>query len=185
MFMEVRPGFFSNLTPGTYGITFITPTGYSPTLSNVGSDDTKDSDPVGGTVTGIVLSLGQTNNTVDAGFIPSILSLGNRVWYDTNNDGINNSSENGIANITVKLYNDNDNNNIADGAAIATKTTFVPIKGVTEETSPFLMARKVVKFPRKKIRDTIAGCQMKFQLTACFSKKNKGRNTSEMHKLVK
>jgi hypothetical protein len=114
---------FTSLAPGTYSVAFTTPAGYTPTLSNVGSDDTKDSDPVGGTVTGITLTLGQSNQTVDAGFIPPILALGNRVWYDANNDGINNSSENGMRNITVNLYKDTDNNNIADGAAIATKLT--------------------------------------------------------------
>ncbi|MEI2748943.1 MAG: SdrD B-like domain-containing protein [Ferruginibacter sp.] len=114
---------FNNLAAGTYSVRFVTPTGYYPTASNVGTDDTKDSDPVNGVVNGIVLTSAQANTSVDAGFIPAVISLGNRVWYDANNDGINGSSENGIANVTVRLYQDNDNNNIADGAAIATKTT--------------------------------------------------------------
>jgi len=114
---------FNNLAAGTYSIAFTTPSGYTPTLSNTGSNDAKDSDPVNGTVPNFALAANQSNTSVDAGFIPSVLVLGNRVWYDTNNDGINNSSENGMANITVKLYKDDDNNNAADGAAIATKTT--------------------------------------------------------------
>jgi hypothetical protein len=89
----------------------------------VGSDDTKDSDPVNGTVSNIVLALNQANTSVDAGFVQAVLALGNRVWYDTNNDGINGSSENGIKGITINLYLDSDNNNIPDGAAIATRTT--------------------------------------------------------------
>ena len=114
---------FSALTPGTYDIAFTAPTGFSATLSNAGTDDTKDSDPVGGVVKGIVLGANQVNRNVDAGFVSSVLQLGNRVWYDTNNDGLNNSGENGIANVSVKLYKDNNNDNAADGAAIATKTT--------------------------------------------------------------
>ena len=51
------------------------------------------------------------------------MALGNRVWYDADNNGINNYYEDGIRNITMKLYKDNDNNNIADGAAITTTTT--------------------------------------------------------------
>jgi hypothetical protein len=51
------------------------------------------------------------------------MALGNRVWYDADNNGINNSSENGMRNIAIKLYNDMDNNNVADGAAIASTTT--------------------------------------------------------------
>nr|HPH84366.1 SdrD B-like domain-containing protein [Ferruginibacter sp.] len=114
---------FSNLAAGSYNVSFTTPSGYTASPANVGSDDTKDSDPVAGIVSGITLGVGQANATVDAGFIPSILAVGNQVWYDTNNDGINNSTEKGIVGITVKLYKDDDNNNIADGAAIATKTT--------------------------------------------------------------
>ncbi|HNP54799.1 MAG TPA: SdrD B-like domain-containing protein, partial [Ferruginibacter sp.] len=76
-----------------------------------------------GTVSNIVLGLNQSNTTVDAGFIQAVLALGNRVWYDTNNDGLNGSSENGIANVTVNLYADANNDNVADGSAIATRTT--------------------------------------------------------------
>jgi LPXTG-site transpeptidase (sortase) family protein len=34
-------------------------------------------------------------------------SLGNRVWYDTNNDGLLNGSETGISGVRVSLYRDN------------------------------------------------------------------------------
>lgn len=54
---------------------------------------------------------------------PNSLVLGDRVWYDTNNNGINDATENGIANVVVKLYKDDNNDNVADGAAIATTTT--------------------------------------------------------------
>ena len=114
---------FSALPPGTYDVAFTAPTGFSAALSNAGADDTKDSDPVGGVVKGIVLGANQANTNVDAGFMSSVLQVGNRVWYDANNDGLNNSGENGMANISVKLYKDNNNDNAADGAAIATKTT--------------------------------------------------------------
>lgn len=52
----------------------------------------------------------------------SPVSLGNRVFYDTNNNGIDNSEE-GMAGLTVKLYRDANGDNVADGAAIATTTT--------------------------------------------------------------
>ncbi|MBC7536589.1 MAG: T9SS type A sorting domain-containing protein, partial [Ferruginibacter sp.] len=116
---------FDNIVAGTYKIQFVTPTGYTPTTANVGTDDSKDSDPVSGITGNYTLTFGQSNTTVDAGFKPPILQVGNRVWYDTNNDGINGSSENGIANITVKLYQDADNNNVVDGTVIATTTTDV------------------------------------------------------------
>ena len=114
---------FAGLVAATYGVSFVTPVGFSPTLANTGTDDTKDSDPVAGTAAGILLNVNEVNITVDAGFIPSILVLGNRVWYDTDNNGINSSTENGMRNISMRLYRDIDNNNVADGAAIATTTT--------------------------------------------------------------
>jgi SdrD B-like domain/Secretion system C-terminal sorting domain len=114
---------FNNLAAATYRVSFITPSGFSASPSNIGNDDTKDSDPVNGIATGIVLTSNQTNNKIDAGFIPSILALGNQVWYDEDNNGINSGCEEGMRNIAMKLYRDNDNNNVADGAAIATATT--------------------------------------------------------------
>ena len=114
---------FANLAAGTYTVSFNTPAGFTPTLGKVGSNDNTDSDPIGGSVSNITLAQSQANTRVDAGFIPSILKLGDRVWYDANNDGNLNSGENGMRNITVRLYADNDNNNVADGAPIATTTT--------------------------------------------------------------
>jgi protocatechuate 3,4-dioxygenase beta subunit len=115
---------FANLAPGTYSVTFTTPSGLTASPSNVGADDTKDSDPIGGTVSGIVLAAGQLNTTVDAGFFAAnVMNLGNVVWYDQNNDGTKQATETGIAGATVKLYADANNDNVADGAAISTTTT--------------------------------------------------------------
>lgn len=105
----------------TYNIEFVTPTGYSPSPSNQGSDDNKDSDPVNGVISNVTVPYGTWNNSLDAGFTTT-LSLGNRVWYDANNNGIN-DSENGIAGVTVNLYSDANNDNVADGTAIKTTTT--------------------------------------------------------------
>ncbi|MBX3081403.1 MAG: hypothetical protein KF716_07180 [Anaerolineae bacterium] len=47
-----------------------------------------------------------TNSTLDFGVLPTY-SLGNRVWYDTDNSGTINGAEVGINNVTVNLYRDN------------------------------------------------------------------------------
>ena len=60
---------FINLGPGTYVISFPTPAGFTPSPSNVGTDDTKDSDPVNGSVT-VTLAPNQSDFTIDAGFVP-------------------------------------------------------------------------------------------------------------------
>ncbi len=113
---------FPNVVPGTYSVTFTTPAGYSPTGSNLGGNDNTDSDPIGGTVTGVVVTAGVANNTVDAGYY-QLVNLGNTVWYDQNNDGTKQPTESGISAATVNLYLDANNDNVADGAAIATTTT--------------------------------------------------------------
>lgn len=116
---------FSGLAAGTYKVVFpVSISGAIVTGQNVGADDNVDSDPSQSTgETGnIVLATGQNITNVDAGYCPTTLELGNRVWYDANNDGLN-GSENGIANITVNLYKDDNNDNVADGAAIATQNT--------------------------------------------------------------
>ncbi|WP_313915898.1 GEVED domain-containing protein [Tahibacter sp.] len=52
-----------------------------------------------------------------------VLSLGNLVWNDRNNNGLVDGGENGISTVTVVLYRDSDNNGTPDGAAIATTST--------------------------------------------------------------
>lgn len=52
-------------------------------------------------------------------------NLGNLVWYDTNNNGVKDLTENGIGGITVRLYKDADADNIPDGGVIATTSTAV------------------------------------------------------------
>ena len=61
---------FTSLAAGTYNIVFETPSGFTPSTSNVGTDDTRDSDPVSGRVE-VMLITNQVNNTIDAGFFKS------------------------------------------------------------------------------------------------------------------
>ncbi|MBK8952961.1 MAG: carboxypeptidase regulatory-like domain-containing protein [Chitinophagaceae bacterium] len=112
---------FINLAPGTYSVSFTTPSGFVPAPSNEGSDDSKDSDPVSGVVGGIVLTAGQSNTTVDAGFQSNQLNLGNYVWYDQNNNGNQDAGEQVISGVTVNLYKDANGDSVPDGAAIATR----------------------------------------------------------------
>ena len=94
---------FTNLSPGTYSVRFLTPAGYVPTVSNTGNDNS-DSDPVGGVTSAITLASGGSNATLDAGFYKSA-SLGDRVWDDTNGNGLQDAGEPGLPNVTVELHN--------------------------------------------------------------------------------
>jgi hypothetical protein len=119
---------FPNLAPTaagqTYSVAFTTPSGLTASPANQGTDDTKDSDPIAGVVTGITLTAGQANTTVDAGFYAAnVMNLGNVVWYDKNNNGIKDAGETGIPSASVMLYLDANNDGTPDGAAIATTTT--------------------------------------------------------------
>lgn len=115
---------FSGLAPGNYIVSFPPNiAGFTPTPSNVGSNDAIDSDAdASGNVT-VTLGAGENNLTIDAGYCPTTLVLGNLVWRDDNNDGLKGSGEPVLGTVTVNLYKDNDNNNIPDGAAIGTTTT--------------------------------------------------------------
>ena len=67
---------------------------------------------------------------VTASLTPTInkcLSIGNLVWQDANNDGLFNSGESGLGNVTVRLFKakivDGIPTNIPDGIAVQTTTT--------------------------------------------------------------
>lgn len=107
---------FTGLPAGTYGVRFTTPVGFIATPSNQGGNDLVDSDPVNGVVSGIVLTAGQTNNSIDAGFIIPLGSIGDKVWNDVNRNGIQDNNEVGVAGVTVSLFNNS-------GTLIATTIT--------------------------------------------------------------
>jgi uncharacterized repeat protein (TIGR01451 family) len=68
---------------------------------------------------------GNENLTVDFGVILAPpLSLGNRVWLDSNNNGTMDGTEAGIKDVTVELYLDANADGVADsGTTLATQVT--------------------------------------------------------------
>ena len=119
---------FTNLIGGTYVVSFTLPEGYAWTTANAGAaTDATDSDAVPQVnpnslfaVTGPnVLNAGESNPTVDAGVILPTVYLGNRVWFDTNNDGLDNDgtgaasgSSTGTDGVTLALYRDTNGDGI-------------------------------------------------------------------------
>jgi hypothetical protein len=80
---------FDNLVPGSYKLTFGTPSGYVPTDVDQGGDDALDSDAnptMGGMTVFEVLDPGENNLTYDAGFYQPA-ELGNYTWIDDNVNG--------------------------------------------------------------------------------------------------
>ncbi|WP_245826351.1 SdrD B-like domain-containing protein [Spirosoma rigui] len=98
---------FTGLTVGVpYSVSFVAPTGYVSTLANVGGNDAIDSDadPLTGKTTQMyTLTAGENNTTVDAGFYIPTASLGDKVFVDTNKDGLQQPAEPGIPGVVVVL----------------------------------------------------------------------------------
>ncbi|WP_333600546.1 SdrD B-like domain-containing protein, partial [Flavobacterium sp.] len=106
---------FSNVVPGSYYVNFATPSGYLQSPTGAGTTATDSDANASGNSATFTLVSGQSNPTIDAGLFQQA-SLGDFVWNDTNNNGVQDAGEPGIAGVTVTLYN-------ASNVVIATTTT--------------------------------------------------------------
>ena len=112
------------INPGFYVISFSAPPSYSFSYQDQGSDDAADSDVDPGTGYTDVLTIisGSTDNFIDAGLHQPV-TIGNLIWEDLNQNGIQDDGPTGIDGITVYLYRDSDTDGSPDGTAIDTATT--------------------------------------------------------------
>ncbi|WP_164490234.1 SdrD B-like domain-containing protein [Runella sp. SP2] len=119
---------FTNLDAGDYYVKVVVtslPVGcVISTKQDLGGDDTKDSDvnPVTGFSAKITLDptltgLSKDNPTIDAALYSPKGSIGNYVWKDQNDNGIQDASELGVAGVIVQLLNS------TTSAVLATDTT--------------------------------------------------------------
>ncbi len=100
---------FDNVDPGDYSVQFSEPIGMVPTANNgaIGGATNSDADSTTLTSPTFTVMAGDSITYVDAGFHlqdPNNASLGDKVFYDTNNDGIQDPGEAGVPNVTVYLY---------------------------------------------------------------------------------
>jgi hypothetical protein len=100
---------FEDIPPGDYAVQFAPPAGYSISPQDAGGNDGADSDadPLTGTTTTISLDPGENDLTWDMGLhlmgaVPA--SLGNYVWFDVDQDGVQDAGETGVAGVVVQLY---------------------------------------------------------------------------------
>lgn len=125
---------FPGIAQGSYTVRMITPAGavstfdtFAPADTTNPTTNTDNNDNGVGTGSGTIVSnavtltpgAAQTSNTVnnatgsttnptmDFGLISIAYSLGNRVWFDTDNNGTINGAEVGISGVRVELYQDN------------------------------------------------------------------------------
>ncbi len=93
---------FTNLVPGTYTVTVTAPAGYLVTARNQGEPDADSDAGSGGAMVSTILTSGEADLTWDAGLYRPA-TLGDRVWQDTNSDGLQTSGEAGFADVTITL----------------------------------------------------------------------------------
>jgi len=96
---------FGDLAPGTYKVQVGLPAGYLHTTVGAGSDGNVDSDVDATThrSAGSTLTSGAAFDMIDAGAYRSV-TVGNRVWEDTDADGVQDSGETtGIPGVAVEL----------------------------------------------------------------------------------
>ena len=101
---------FDGLVPGDYQLVFDLsglPSGCEFTLPNQGSSEVDSDSDFNGLVACFTLDENEEESTIDVGLVTSLLNIGDFVWNDLDGDGIQDSGEPGIADVTVYLYNDN------------------------------------------------------------------------------
>jgi len=111
---------FTDLAPDDYYVEFVLLGGYTFSPKDVGGDDALDSDADLATGKTIVTTLIANENDItwDAGVYLNVASIGDVVWDDANEDGIQDGGEPGIENVTVNLY-------LSDDTPSGTTTTNV------------------------------------------------------------
>ncbi len=120
---------FSNVVPGVYVVTVTVPTGMVVTLRDVSTaTDTTDSDAnPSGASPSTTLRSNEANPSIDTGLIRPA-TIGDRVWHDTNGDGIQTAGEDGIAGVTVRLV-DAANNPVLDASGSPVNATTTDANG--------------------------------------------------------
>uniref|UniRef100_UPI00248CC03A SdrD B-like domain-containing protein n=1 Tax=Dolosigranulum pigrum TaxID=29394 RepID=UPI00248CC03A len=95
---------FNELPNGQYFVEFSTPEGFIPTIKNVNNNrnDANDSD---GTIVPVTIN-NRSDMTIDSGFYRKVYSIGDKVWVDSDKDGIQDTGERGLAGVTVKLVDE-------------------------------------------------------------------------------
>uniref|UniRef100_UPI0015825BF9 SdrD B-like domain-containing protein n=1 Tax=Candidatus Oscillochloris fontis TaxID=2496868 RepID=UPI0015825BF9 len=105
---------FTNLPPGDYYVEFGLPSGYGFSPTGGGTTDTdSNANPANGRSSTFNLESGESDLSWDAG-IYQLLTLGNLVWNDSNNNGSVDGTESGIDGVAVQLYRDTDGNGTGD-----------------------------------------------------------------------
>jgi uncharacterized repeat protein (TIGR01451 family) len=108
---------FEGLSGLSYRVEFVIPDGFLVSPMNTGSDvgTDSDADPTTGVTGSVELGPGDVDRTLDVGlFQPS--SLGDFVWFDADDDGVQDADEAPVVGLAVRLLG-------ADGSEVASTVT--------------------------------------------------------------
>jgi hypothetical protein len=100
-------GYYSfTAAPGGHRLRFVAPPGYLPSpLPNAGGDDSNDSDiDADGYTASFTVPVSGKLRTMDGGFVIAT-SVGNFVWSDRDQDGVQDAGEPGIEGVIVQIWN--------------------------------------------------------------------------------
>ena len=102
------------------------------------------------------------------------IEIGNRVWNDTDQDGIQDSDESGIASVCLEVFADFNNDGTPDGAALGTTTT--------SGTGDWLFNTANVADGDPSVPGTQAGLQpyKKYLVRVCASDWTAGEGTGDL-----
>ncbi len=99
---------FDGIVPGTYNISLVKSDLYLSTLRDIGEDEL-DSDLINNTGNymspSITICSGQSNNTIDFGFVHNYASISGTIYEDSKADKIFNAPDTLLVAIPVTLYN--------------------------------------------------------------------------------
>ena len=111
---------FDNVVPGTYSVGFAAQPGLVLTAQTNATTDGSDAVPATGKTPTFTVAAAEQRRDIDAGFKPvsdpaNSAAVGDYVWNDLNNDGIQGADEAGLVGVTVTLYS-------ADGTTVVATT---------------------------------------------------------------
>ncbi|MEK7952019.1 SdrD B-like domain-containing protein [Luteolibacter soli] len=111
---------FNLIPPGSYVVVETDPSGFFSTADKTLPNDNRIA------VTVVASQTSTANDFLDSNATTLAGTIGDSVWADTNNNGIFDSGESGIANVTIQLYRSTD----TPGVSTPYRTTFTNISGV-------------------------------------------------------
>ena len=98
---------FEDITPSEYYIVFIKPAGYTITDAGKGTQE-KDSNPdKSGRTENFTLNAGTQNSSIDMGVYQNVVSFGDKVFLDTNHNGLQDIGEKGVRDVKVTIVSAN------------------------------------------------------------------------------